>query len=534
MQERLKRIQDQLLEFWNKYTSKQKTIIICTVAAIFFTIVLLAYFLSRPRYETQLAKFEDVKEATELVTLLTENSIKYKQSRDGTSVFVQEKDYTKGLNLMSANDISSDDFGWDWAMNNSMSTTEREKKQKARLAAQLDLQNDIKKLEGVNDATVIINEPDETYTLFQENQETSVSIMLDLLRDMSKKEAESLAQWVSNAVGSENADSIVIMDTERNLLYSNSEEETLGGELTSKEEYMERLRNTLDSYVETMMVKYGFAEAQIASNYEFNFDEVTERYTQYTPADGQEQGVLASNYTYEAKGAASGGGIPGTDSNAEDTDYMLETDGSQDSQVSYQKSDYLPNELVRNSNLEVGTVEKDQSSMSVVLLNYREYNEERLKDTGQLDGISFEDFIEANSERTKLTIDDAEVTALISDATGISEDNITVVAWEQPVFNAKEKGSLNVTNYLMILLAVLIIALLIFVVFRGTAPVEVTEMEPELSVEQLLATTKENQSLDDIEFSEKSETRRMIEKFVEENPDAVANLLRNWIQEEWG
>lgn len=172
--------------------------------------------------------------------------------------------------------------------------------------------------------------------------------------------------------------------------------------------------------------------------------------------------------------------------------------------------------------------------MSVVLLNYREYNEERLKDTGQLDGISFEDFIEANSERTKLTIDDAEVTALISDATGISEDNITVVAWEQPVFNAKEKGSLNVTNYLMILLAVLIIALLIFVVFRGTAPVEVTEMEPELSVEQLLATTKENQSLDDIEFSEKSETRRMIEKFVEENPDAVANLLRNWIQEEWG
>ena len=82
-------------------------------------------------------------------------------------------------------------------------------------------------------------------------------------------------------------------------------------------------------------------------------------------------------------------------------------------------------------------------------------------------------------------------------------------------------------------LAVLIIALLIYVVIRGTAPVKVSEEEPELSVEQLLATTKENQSLDDIEFSDKSETRKMIEKFVDENPEAVAQLLRNWLNDDW-
>ena len=44
---------------------------------------------------------------------------------------------------------------------------------------------------------------------------------------------------------------------------------------------------------------------------------------------------------------------------------------------------------------------------------------------------------------------------------------------------------------------------------------------------------QENQSLDDIEFSEKSETRRMIDKFVDENPEAVAQLLRNWLNEDW-
>ena len=61
-------------------------------------------------------------------------------------------------------------------------------------------------------------------------------------------------------------------------------------------------------------------------------------------------------------------------------------------------------------------------------------------------------------------------------------------------------------------------------------------MEPELSVETLLETTREAEaeSLDDIGYNEKSETRVLIEKFVDENPEAVAMLLRNWLNEEWG
>ena len=61
------------------------------------------------------------------------------------------------------------------------------------------------------------------------------------------------------------------------------------------------------------------------------------------------------------------------------------------------------------------------------------------------------------------------------------------------------------------------------------------ELEPELSVETLLQTTKENEeeNLEDIGFKEKSEARVLIEKFVEEKPEAVASLLRNWLNEDW-
>ena len=58
--------------------------------------------------------------------------------------------------------------------------------------------------------------------------------------------------------------------------------------------------------------------------------------------------------------------------------------------------------------------------------------------------------------------------------------------------------------------------------------------EPELSVEDMLASTREKQApLEDIDLQDKSEARKAIEKFVQENPEAVAMLLRNWLNEGW-
>ena len=71
--------------------------------------------------------------------------------------------------------------------------------------------------------------------------------------------------------------------------------------------------------------------------------------------------------------------------------------------------------------------------------------------------------------------------------------------------------------------------------FRSMRKQEEQAIEPELSVESLLETTKEveEENLEDIGFSEKSETRILIERFVEDNPEAAASLLRNWLNEEW-
>ncbi len=112
-------------------------------------------------------------------------------------------------------------------------------------------------------------------------------------------------------------------------------------------------------------------------------------------------------------------------------------------------------------------------------------------------------------------------------------DNVMVLAYEVPKFIDREAEESNMSDYLLIGIIVLMILLLGYAVYKGTEPVEIKEIEPELSVEEMLASTRQTSDLEAIEFDGKSEARVEIENFVDNNPDAVALLLRNWLNEDW-
>lgn len=537
MPERIKKIPQQLLEFWNKYTTKQKTIIVSVVATVFLAIVILSVIFTRPSYTELLAQYDDIKDASEAITLLEESSIKYNTSKDGKTIYVQKGDYTTANILLGSNGLSDDtpSFTWDWALNNDMSTTTSEKTRKELLALQDEMRTDLKKMDIVKDASVYINMPKDPYNILEKEEEASITIMLTLTDTMSESYANTIAQAAATAVGNQDTSNVKVIDTAGNLLFSGSEDNGLNGANYNKEEFKTRLRDEITKRLQALLLKEGFDDVQVGdSNIQFNMDEVSELYTEYTPAEGQEQGLYRNSYEYKTTNTNGGStGIPGTDSNAEDTDYMLSGAAGSSGQTTLNKYEYIPNELKRTIQKEVGTVLPEESSIALVLTRYVVHDEATLKASGELDGMTFDEYIAANNTDTRAAVDQ-EVLDLIEAATGIAQGSIVVTAWEKPIFQAEVSEGFQLSNYLMIILAVLIIALLIFVVFKGTAPVEVTEQEPELSVEDLLATTKENQSLEDIEFNEVSETRKMIEKFVDENPEAAAQLLRNWLNDDWG
>ena len=146
--------------------------------------------------------------------------------------------------------------------------------------------------------------------------------------------------------------------------------------------------------------------------------------------------------------------------------------------------------------------------------------------------MSWDEYKAANGGRTRVEVDE-ELYSVVANATGIPRENITIVKYSENYFVDSEGLGIGVSDIIQIILIIVILGLLGFVVLKSMAGKKEVQPEEELSVETLLQSTPASE-LEDIEVETKSETRKMIDKFVDENPEAAANLLRNWLNEDWG
>jgi len=529
MADRLKQLPKRLLDLWNKYTSKQKTIIISVFCVVVLAFALLIFLMQRVEYK-ELTVAESTKEASAVVELLKAQNYAYKLADDKLTVSVDTKNYSDAILLLASNDMPSTGISVDELLNNSLSTTNSDRTLKLNLYMQNQLRNYIITMDGVEDAQVYYIPNETSNSILTEIQETSASVLLTVNDEFQPETAETIAEMVASVIGNKTTDKIKVADQQGNLLFGGSQD-LYSGAASSNEDFKERLTNTFINNLYMGLIKSGYDDAEVMPNLKFDLDKVTELYTEYLPAEGQDQGLYEKSYTYTSENAGSSGGVPGTSSN-DNTDYQMTDSSSNNGSVEIEEYNYLPNERVTNTEYEIGAIVPTESTISIVLRKVINYKQENMELQGLLQDTTFEEYALQNKESKKVDVD-AGIYTMVSMATGISEDKISIMAYEQPVFIPKVTEARSLSDYLQIVLTVLIIALLVFVVFKGVKPVEVTELEPELSVEQLLATTKENQSIEDIEFNEVSEVRRMIEKFVDEKPEAVAQLLRNWLNDEW-
>lgn len=538
MLDRLKVIQTKLVEFWNRFTSKQKTLIVSITAAVVFTLVALIVLLNRTKY-VQLVTFDNTADAASADAILTEAGIKYQVSGDGLVFSVDQKNESAARLVLGQNNIAADkDTSYEEAFNNnSMSTTDSERKQKQIIYKQKQLEKDLQSMDGIKQASVHISVPDSSNSLLSETKESSASVMLVTTADFdSELQVEGIANFVATTVGNSNTDNIRIIDQAGNLLFGGETSTSTNGKAAMMTKIKDQVTASFKDQVRNLFISAGvYNDAEVAANLDINLDEqeiVDEHY--YTDDAEEDTGPMSKYYSYSAENADGVSGIPGTDSNdGTVNDYDILNGTTTNSNVNVLQQSFDTSKTTTSTKKSIGYVNTANSSVALVLSRYVVYDEAKMKKTGELKGTNFETFQQANDERKPIEVDE-DTYALVEQATGISADRIHIQAYEVPLFYPLEQSAADTAaNYLQFILAVLIVALLCFVVFKGMKPVEVTELEPELSVEALLATTKENQTLEDIEFSDKSATRQQIERFVDENPEEVALLLRNWLNDDW-
>ena len=532
IKEFLKGFQTKFLEFWNKYSSKQKTIIISVLAVVIFTLVALIWFTTRTKY-VALATFESTADAAAARGYLddSDTNFNYQLSNDALTLMVDEKQLSEARLVLGENGVSEtakEDYSF--VFDNSFTTTDSERQLKAKISLQNSMATDIQTIDGIKSAAVRINLPDTTRTLFENEEQASASIMLTTTQDLSQENVDAIANYVANALGNRNTDNIRIVDQRGQLLFEGGDSAT--GSVASNNKIRNEVISSIENNIRSLLVSGLYDDAQVMTNLDIQLDETTIEKTEYDTFQDGANGPRNSYYLYNAQNVSNAGGVPGTDTNDGDINsYDIYTGEYGDSTIQVLQEKYDTDKTVTTTRKAIGAVNPDDSSVSIILTQYVEYDEKQMKEQGLLSGTTFAEFQAQNSDKVQIDVDEA-MYEVVSNATGIKTKNITIIAYQVPLFYPKESAGVSMSNILQIMLVILIVALLLFVVLKGMKPAEVTELEPELSVEALLATTKENQNLEDIELNEKTATRQRIEKFVEENPEAVAQLLRNWLNDD--
>ena len=219
MADRFKELWQKILDWWNKFTAKQKTLVVGAGTVVLLTLIILLSALNQPQY-VLLASANSTKEASEIKELLDSNAVNYKMSDDGLDFKVLKKDRANANLLLGANDIQSYAYSIDNVTNGSFSTTESDKQKKYVVYLEKQLESDfIQNFSAIEVAHVKLHIPDNDGTLIGNKEESSASIMLEIAEgaEFTEDNAAFLAKAVAKALGNSDTQGIVIMDSASNF-----------------------------------------------------------------------------------------------------------------------------------------------------------------------------------------------------------------------------------------------------------------------------------------------------------------------------
>lgn len=529
MQETVEQMSTQMTEKWNELPKDKKTKLMIGVTALLITIIIAALFFSRPKMEVLYHKNLDPKEIAQVVTVLDEQKITYNVIDNGTNVEVQDKSFNQAKLALAQANIPKGGYAFSDAIDNSMSTTESEREAKLHKLAEVELENALMSMDDISYADVALVMPEEKNSFMASKQSSSASVLLTVDTPLSTKEVEGIARFISSSVANLSMNAINIIDTEGNSLYIGQDE----GSLTTNKQQELKLaaENTIKTKV-TQLLEPMYDEVRISPNLILDFSQYEEVREEYKPQVDTGKGVISSESTQNQTATnRAQGSEPGMANNGGDVPvYQVGGATGSESKSTQKDTQYQNDKIVSNTIKNQGDIDYKNSSLAVHVFKEKVYEQAAVEKT--LDqASSWEDFKQMNKESTPIVVEPGIVESI---KTGTGIGNVAVYGYEKPIFVDTVPYEIDYKDYLPFILILLIFIVLGLALFKFRKHDDEVETEPELEVEQMLSVARQEIELEEIEVKETLETKRQIEKFVDEKPEAVANLLRNWLtDDEW-
>lgn len=517
MAELLQKIRTQINNFYKTLDKRKK--IWLALGGLFLVLVIVAVmFFTRPVY-VPLATGVELEELGRIITKLDEMSIQHKEEASSV-VLVDVKDLTRAKVALATDlQISQPDYGWtDVFADTSFTTSNEVREQQIIQAKTTVLSQAIKGIEGVKNATVLLDIAPESSFLLESDKESRVSVIVELEDgfQFSNNQVTGLVNLIHTSTPNLPKENITILDQNSQPLNKFSEN-TEAFLASSNYEQTMMIENQIEDKITRFLAAiYGMPNVKVGVSVKLNFDGFESQKTVFSPPiEGELDGMIrsATEITEKLENTSGASGIPGTDSNTEFTDYPEGTDSGSAMEKASKTVNYELNEVIEVMSRSKGQIE--DISISVLV------NEKNLGDAG---------FTEE---------DKTDVINLVTSTAGIETRAVTVVSKEfadESLSYRFKSDEMSVQPGIPILLvfAILGVILIIVVVFFVLSKRKANkEKEAEIAAVQESEQAKRQDELAEIQtdIEDKSSPKYQIEKFIDAKPEAVAALLRSWMSD---
>lgn len=510
---------NQFKEFWGNLDKSQKNRIYITSGILTVCLIFSLLWLTRSEM-VSIVSSNDATEITEIRRILSENNIKHVLSPDKKSIMVDIRDKNNAELAIALEGYPKGGMTFEDAYSYiKINTTESDKQQ---IWKEYKKKNIIQKLlmfDNVIEADVELAQPEPT--LFNSDLKTTAFVRINSKIPLTAEQVQGIVMVVSRSVENLLPENVTVVDNYFNILNSDAAN-GVGSMTTTREEIRLKRKKEIENNIYSLFrsPSDNFDFIQVVANPYIDFDTQKTQTHEYQNPKGMEGGAVTQIETIEETSKNTGtGGVPGTDSNPGETGIptypMAGNNGSSTERVEERKT-MVYSELMTEVEKAPGNMVPEKSTMSVTLWwGHKVIDESKLS----------QDFID-------------QILLNVSKASGIPAENISVAKYKlAPSEEAKITTVDKIKEYIEVYgLPLLIIAMaigMLIVAMSGRRHKEDLELEPAIAAGTRFKMPEPPEEVPELDVEDRSKIRRQIDKIIQQKPEAVAQLLRNWLSDDW-
>jgi len=529
MPEFIQKLQQKTADLWKVLDKSQKRRIY-VISAILIAVISVSIVLATRTDYVPLIKSSDSGDVSEMTKILDDQGIKYKLSDNNSTILINSKDNNKAQVALIQGGYPKSGMTFEDAFSSlKLNSTESDKKQLWKRYDESTLSTKLKMLaDNIEYAEVTISKPEETQFVIDENEteKPSANVIVKPKQELSAKQVRGIVMMVASSVVGLEPKDVTVLDNNLNILNSETGDASFDA-ANSQYDMKLKTQKALENSVYNLYNKVpldSFDSIRVVVNPILDFDKMKKQTSDISNGTGLDgPAVVSSEETKEKLENGNAAGVPGTDTNpgtdTTTTTYPIASGGDSNYEKTTKKINNDYKRTITDEEKALGMINTDNSTMTVAL-----YYGRRVKDDKNL---------------TQAFIDSLK--SDVSRATGIPSANISVNKYKMaPEEVVQQKMSDTIKSLIdaygfFALMLLLVIGLMIALIPRRRK-----EVQPELVPVAEGGTPVGNafdvtvgEEVQAIDAEEKSEVKKQIDKFVNQNPDAVAQLLRNWLQDDW-